>query len=130
MKIICKAYDCSPVVVTMGRSRTRYWSKRIAVNKIAWRLLYDSDRIHDDISKAFNMPRRGYGAKRLPCECETLAYNPVTGMYKSLSRPNPELCRLHNRYDGYYVRLHAKIVRWIRAGYILPESGLRDDTTA
>lgn len=95
------------ILVKIDGGKRLYTSKKAARRTVAWRVLYETGRIGDDVGGV------GWIWKHCQCDCCTVDSNG---------------CEIHNRHDGYYKRLHQRIVRWLAKGYIAPESGLKDDS--
>lgn len=114
---------CTPinaVVVKIGNSRKLYASKKTARRNVAWRLLYDTGRISKDVSGGGEV---GWVWSRHECECTELSH-PYGGTFSD--SVDSSSCTIHNRYNGYYKRLHARIMRWLEKGYIAKDSGLQE----
>ena len=110
---------CTPtqaVMVRIGKSKKLYASKRTARRNVAWRILYDTGRLNEGDFNTFfsNPPKATWANKHFECECEIDGYD-SSG------------CQLHNRYNGYYKRLHERVMRWLAAGYMAKGSGLQED---
>lgn len=126
-KITCR--DKVVVVVRIGSSRKIYTSRKTARNKVAWRILYENGRLGEQISvpdifgDGVAAPG-GWANIRHECNC-----NEMEGWDgESLGKDSND-CPLHNRHNGYYKRLHDRIVRWLEKGYMAPDSGLANKGT-
>lgn len=77
-------------------------------SKFAWVLIADKHGVLDCVEDLRGM------------ECDCCPY----GWYATPDEDcGPDGCDLHDRETGYFRRLHDRIVRWLKAGYIKPESG-------
>lgn len=127
IKVTCKPIEAYAVVV--GDSRRMYRSKKTARRKVAWSLLYDTGRLTvgnvtecDFASFIDPDVRMDWAHKRYQCEC----CDHIDTAYGSIEGIDSNACELHNRYNGYYKRMHEHIVRWMEKGYIAPDSGLAE----
>lgn len=124
MSIICKPFDGNPVIVTIGSSEKKYWSKKEARRKVAWRLLFDTNRLDSEMFRFWeNRPTKGWVHKRHDCECADEYIDPHGGSHSGVFSKG---CPLHDKRRGYYKRLQKRIVKWLEKGYIAPDSGLKD----
>ena len=121
---------CTPtqaVMVRIGKSKKLYASKKTARRNVAWRILYDTGRLSKDIDDVFGdrigCNKVGWVWKHHECDC-TEAPDPYGGVMSGTT--DSSHCVIHNRYNGYYKRLHERIVRWLAAGYMLGDSGLQE----
>ena len=115
---------CTPtqaVMVRIGRSKKLYVSKRTARRNVAWRILYDTNRISRVVSDGEEI---GWVWKRYECDCTELSH-PYGGTISG--SVDSDGCQIHNRYNGYYKRLHERVMRWLAAGYMAKDSGLQED---
>ena len=113
---------CTPtqaVIVRIGRSKKLYASKKTARRNVAWRILYNTNRISKDIETN----GVGWVWKHYECDCTELSH-PYGGTISG--SVDSDGCQIHNRYNGYYKRLHERVVRWISNGYMIPDSGLME----
>ena len=108
-------------MVKVGRSKKLYASKKTARRNVAWRILYDTNRISKDIETN----GVGWVWKHHVCDCTELSH-PYGGTFSG--SVDSDGCQIHNRYTGYYKRLHERIVRWLAAGYMAKDSGLQEMT--
>ena len=107
------------ILVKIDGGKRLYTSKKAARRTVAWRVLYETGRIGDDVGGV------GWIWKHCQCDCCEVSH-PEGGTFSGTVDSNG--CEIHNRLDGYYKRLHQRIVRWLAKGYIAPESGLKDDS--
>ena len=105
------------VVVRIGKSKKLYSSKKTARRNVAWRILYDMRVVGDG-------EEIGWVWKHYECDCTELS-DPYGGTISGSVDSNG--CQIHNRYTGYYKRLHERIVRWLAAGYMANDSGLQEE---
>ena len=114
------------ILVKVGGSKRLYSSKKEARRKVAWRILYDTGRLNKgDLDTFFNgSPKSTWANKAFECGC----VGSISTYAGEIDGYDSRGCQLHNRYNGYYKRLHERIVRWLAKGYIAPESGLKDDS--
>ena len=122
---------CTPtqaVMVRIGKSKKLYASKKTARRNVAWRILYDTGRIIRDVEDVFGdkieCNKVGWVWKHYECDC-TEAQHPYGGTISGTVDSNG--CLIHNRYNGYYKRLHERVMRWLAAGYMAKDSGLQED---
>lgn len=108
------------VVVRIGKSKKLYSSKKTARRNVAWRILYDTNRISRVVGDGEEI---GWVWKHYECDCTELS-DPYGGTISGSVDSNG--CLIHNRYNGYYKRLHQRVMRWLEKGYMAPESGLRE----
>ena len=116
---------CTPtqaVMVRIGRSKKLYASKKTARRNVAWRILYDTNRISRVVSDGEEI---GWVWKRYECDCTELSH-PYGGTISG--SVDSDGCQIHNRYNGYYKRLHERVMRWLAAGYMAKDSGLQEET--
>ncbi len=116
------------ILVKIDGGKRLYTSKKEARRKVAWRILYDTDRLDGErwrFDRNVTMSMKGWARKRMVCDC-CEASHPYGGTFSGTVDSSG--CEIHNRHDGYYKRLHQRIVRWLAKGYIAPESGLKDDS--
>lgn len=125
IKVTCKPIEAYSVVV--GDSRRMYRSKKTARRKVAWSLLYNTGRLAvgnvdetEDVTFCDPDVRSDWAHKRYQCEC----CDHIDTAYGAIEGVDSSACALHNRHNGYYKRLHSRIVRWLELGYIAPDSGL------
>lgn len=108
------------VVIQIGKSKKLYSSKKAARRNVAWRILYDTNRISRVVSDGEEI---GWVWKHYDCDCTELSH-PYGGTISGSVDSNG--CLIHNRYNGYYKRLHQRVMRWLEKGYMAPESGLQE----
>ena len=126
---------CTPtqaVIVKIGKSKKLYASKKTARRNVAWRILYDTGRLSKGDFNTFfdNSPKSTWANKHFECECGGSSVNIAShnSTYAGeIDGYDSSGCQLHNRFNGYYKRLHERIVRWLAAGYMAKDSGLQED---
>lgn len=123
MKIKSKPVEV--LAVWIDGKRKIYPSKQVARKKIAWRILYDTNRLSKgDFTFFDNSPNPTWANKHFECECG----GSISTYAGEIDGYDSSGCQLHNRYNGYYKRLHGRIVRWLAAGYMAKDSGLQEMT--
>lgn len=130
MKIKSKPVEV--LAVWIDGKRKIYPSKQVARKKIAWRILYDTGRLSKGDFNTFfdNSPKSTWANKHFECECGGSSVNIAShnSTYAGeIDGYDSSGCQLHNRFNGYYKRLHERIVRWLAAGYMAKDSGLQED---
>ncbi len=119
---------CTPtqaVMVRIGKSKKLYASKKTARRNVAWRILYDTGRLSKGDFNTFfdNSPKSTWANKHFECECG----GSISTYAGEIDGYDSSGCQLHNRFNGYYKRLHERIVRWLAAGYMANDSGLQEE---
>lgn len=124
MKIKSKPVEV--LAVWIDGKRKIYPSKQVARKKIAWRILYDTGRLSKGDFNTFfdNSPKSTWANKHFECECG----GSISTYAGEIDGYDSSGCQLHNRFNGYYKRLHERIVRWLAAGYMAKDSGLQEVT--
>lgn len=110
------------VVIRIGKSKKLYASKKTARRNVAWRILYDTNRISRVVSDGEEV---GWVWKHYECDCTELSH-PYGGTFSG--SVDSDGCQIHNRYTGYYKRLHERVMRWLAKGYMAKDSGLQEET--
>ena len=123
MKIKSKPVEV--LAVWIDGKRNIYPSKQVARKKIAWRLLYESNRLSKGDFNTFfsNPPKPTWANKHFECECG----GSISTYAGEIDGYDSSGCQLHNRSNGYYKRLHERVMRWLAAGYMAKDSGLQED---
>ena len=94
-----------------GRDGTRRYytaTTRAALRKrLGWWVIFDK---HTEQAWQGSLP------DGTECECDNYG-----------GGPEWDGCPIHDRHEGYFRRLHTRIIRQIAAGIMFPDSGLADD---
>ena len=115
LTITARVADRTPIYIKgtseSGTSRKYVFGWPAARSKAAWWIVHDRYG-QRDINGDNQRPRQW--PERYDCDC----YDEDGDRWGD--------CEIHGKH-GYLRRLHDRVVRWLAAGYMLPDSGLKEE---
>lgn len=91
-----------------------YLTPKAAAKKLAWSMIFTKYCNRGDLVKIEDIKN----AAGYECDCPN---DHERGDYGQIVQFKHEACQLHNRHNGYFKRLHARLVRVLLAIHTAPE---------